>query len=134
MRHRTPLVYAFVAILAVGLVAAGTAAAGKRVSTHVSIDKVEPVENSSQAKYSGHVKSRKGKCLKGRKITLIHDSDPPFTIGETTTDEDGNWSITGNVPPSADDDKLIVKASKKGKCKSDSRNYRFSELPGAQQP
>jgi hypothetical protein len=29
-------------------------------------------------------------------VVLIHDSDPPFTIGETRTDKHGNWSIDGD--------------------------------------
>ena len=134
MRRRTPLVYALVAILAVGLVGAGSAAAGKKFKTQVSIDRVDPVADPAKAEYKGKVKSKKGKCLKGRKITLVHNSSPPFTIGETETDDDGNWTITGYFPQDPSDDKLTVTVSKKGKCKGNSRDYRFYELPGAPGP
>jgi hypothetical protein len=134
MRLRTQLVCASVAILAVSLVGAGTALAVKKASTQVFIDRVDPVADPAKAKYSGRVKSNKNKCLKGRKITLIHDSDPPFTIGEAETDAKGKWEITGNFPGDPSDDKLIVKVSKKGKCKGNDRSYRFYELPGAPGP
>jgi hypothetical protein len=128
MRARTQLVYALAALLLVGAFGASVAVAGK-TATRVTIDGVD-YGGGTTATYAGHVKSRKDRCIEGRRITLIHDSDPPFTIGETKTDENGDWEITGNVPPKSNDN-LIVKVAKKGKCRGDRSRYDFYDLSGA---
>jgi hypothetical protein len=133
MRSRASLLIAIVAVLAVG-VAGVQAAAGAKAKTKVKIDRVDPASGGLKAKYSGHVESQDEDCLKGRKIVLIHDSDPPFKIGEATTDKDGNWEITGNFPPDPEEDFLIVKVKKDEDCKGKKRGYRFYDLPGAPGP
>lgn len=101
--------------LLVALVAAGPAVAGK-AKTRLEVN--QPKVMHDFAEYSGKVKSKRARCEKGRRVTVIHDSDPPFTIGETETDENGNWKLTGPYPPSANDDTIIVKVASNRKCKS----------------
>jgi len=38
-------------------------------------------------------------CLGGRTVKVFHGT---FLIGETETDEDGNWTLTGNKPPTGE--------------------------------
>ena len=65
--------------------------------------------------YEGEVKA-KGKCMKKRKVTVTHLSNPPFVIGETTTTEEGFWQLNGPIrPPTTDKIKVVVKH---GKCKA----------------
>ena len=111
------------------LALAAVASAGTK--TKVFIDRVDPAVGGLQAEYKGHISSKKDKCLGGRKITLIHDSDPPFEIGTAETDDDGNWTITGNYPGDPRDDELTVTVAKDGKCKGKSNDYNFYSLPGA---
>lgn len=115
------LAVAALAVLLVGVVAA-TALAGKAETT-VIVTKADPVYGV--AEYVGKVSSPKGKCKKHRKVTVIHDSDPPFTIGETETDEHGHWSLEGPYPRSANDDRIVVKVKGNKRCKKDSTSFRF---------
>lgn len=121
MRTRT-LAVAVIALLAVLLVA-GQAQAGK-AETELTGVEVETSTGSANATYSGKVKSKR-KCRKGRKVTLIHDSDPPFVIGETTTDKNGKWEITGPYPPNPNDDRIIVKVSGNEACKGAKGFFNF---------
>lgn len=121
MRFRS-LAIAFVALLAAMLLAT-TAEAGKTTTELGPVDIVKG-SGSPTATYSGKVKSSK-RCRKGRKVTLIHDSDPPFVIGEATTDKNGKWKITGPYPPSSDDDRIIVKVSGNEACKGAKGFFNF---------
>ena len=111
------------AIAALAMLAAGTqiAVAGKARTT-VTITDAKPGSAPGTAKYKGKVEGKKG-CHKKRKVTLIHNSDPPFTIGETTTDEDGKWEIEGNAPPASDTVTVKVKGNKKCKPARDTAVY-----------
>lgn len=101
-------------VLLVALVVAGPAVAAK---AKTRLDVNPPKVEHDFAEYSGKVKSKRARCEKGRRVTVIHDSDPPFTIGETETDENGNWKLTGPYPTSASDDTIIVKVASNKKCK-----------------
>jgi hypothetical protein len=111
------------AVAALAMLAAGTqiAVAGKARTT-VTITDAKPGSAPGTAKYKGKVEGKKG-CEKNRKVTLIHNSDPPFTIGETTTDEDGKWEIKGNAPPASDTITVKVKSTKKCKGAKDTAIY-----------
>lgn len=108
--------------LLVALVAAGPAVAAKaRTGLKVNPPKVM----RDVAEYSGKVTSKRDRCVKNRRVTVIHDSDPPFTIGETETDADGKWKLTGPYPASADDDTIIVKVAPNRKCKGATEVFDF---------
>jgi hypothetical protein len=121
MRSRN-LTAATIAMLAAMLLA-GPALADK-AKTRIGDVEIEVVGPPPEAKYSGAIKTAK-RCRKGRRVKLIHDSDPPFTIGETTTDENGNWSITGAYPLDSGDDRIIVKVSKSKRCKGATGSFDF---------
>ena len=89
----------------------------------VSADSVSVAAKPSvpgNATYVGKVNSGKSRCTKARRVLIYHDSEPPFLIGETTTDADGNYSFEGISPPPGDDVFVVVKKKGKGskKCKS----------------
>jgi hypothetical protein len=106
-------------MLVFALVGATTAEAAKAPTKikSVTIQEAGP----GKGEYGGKVKSPKAKCEARRKVTVIHDSDPPFVIGETVTDDQGNWKLTGPLPPSGD--RIIVKVKKTKKCKGASETY-----------
>jgi len=111
------------AALCLALVGGQTAVAGGgKAKTEVELTEVSVDPATGEGTYTGKVKSKK-RCKGGRKVTVIHDSDPPFTIGETRTDEFGKWTIEGPVPPIGD--RVIVKVSKSSKCKGASETYEF---------
>lgn len=85
---------------------------------------VDPVTHLGT--YTGKVKSKNKKCRKGRKVTVIHDSDPPFIIGEARTDEFGNWGLEGPVPPSGD--RIIVEVKRTIKCKGATATYEVNDV------
>lgn len=115
------LVLSTVALL-VALVVAGPAAAAK-AKTNLEVD--PPKVQHDFAEYSGKVTSKRDRCVKNRRVTVIHDSDPPFTIGETETDANGNWKLTGPYPTSANDDRIIVKVASNRKCKAAKKSFEF---------
>ena len=106
------------ALLAAALIAPAAGAAKAR--TEVELTDIEELR-PGDARYSGKVKSPKGRCKRNRKVTVIHNSNPPFEIGETTTDDNGRWSLSGPLPPSGD--KITVKVKKNRKCKGASEVY-----------
>ncbi len=112
------------ALAALAMLAAGTQTtfAGKSATT-VKFTSVTDGDSPGTAKYEGKVG---GKCRSGRKVTLIHNSDPPFVIGETTTDDKGNWTIEGPAPP--DSDKITVKVKRNKKCKEAKETRVFGDL------
>ena len=120
LRHST-LALSALALL-VALVAAGPAVAGK-ARTGLKVD--PPKVMHDVAEYSGKVTSKRDRCLKNRRVTVIHDSDPPFTIGETETDANGKWKLTGPYPTSADDDTIIVRVASNKKCKGAKKSFEF---------
>ena len=97
-----------------------------RAETQVSVDSVTQNADGS-GHYEGTVKSERGKCVKRRKVTVIHLSDPPFTIGETTTTEEGFWQLNGPLPPN-DNEKIKVVVSKKKKCDKASKTYALGQI------
>jgi hypothetical protein len=109
-----------------GLLFAGTATAAK-AETEIGDVTVEIVGPPPEATYSGAIKSDKKRCKGNRTVVLIHDSDPPFTIGTAHTDKNGNWSIKGPYPASSSDDRIIVKVKQTPKCKSAKGFFNFYE-------
>lgn len=99
-------------------------ALGKAASSQVDVTEAKAT-GPDTARYEGKVKSKKGKCEKGRRVVVIHDSDPPFTIGETKTDEKGNWKLDGPYPQNSADDRIVVKLLKKPGCKGDKTDFEF---------
>src|SRR4051794_40174899 len=106
MRVRT-LAVAVTVALGVGLIAAIPATAAKAPST-IKVTDIKEIGPGPaiQAKYTGKVDSPRNKCKKRRKVTLIHLSKPPFKIGTTHTDANGDWSIIGDYPLDEKDDKI----------------------------
>ena len=113
-------------ILAVVALSIPVVALAKPTGSQLDVTKAEPT-GPDTARYEGTVSSKKGKCETGRRIVVIHDSDPPFTIGETETDENGKWKLDGPYPPNANDDRIVVKLKKdkKKKCAGDSVSFPF---------
>ncbi len=109
------------AALCLALVGSPIAVAkGDRANTDVELTELSENPVTGEGTYEGKVRSTK-RCKGGRKVTLIHDSDPPFTIGVTRTDEFGKWKIDGPVPPTGD--RVIVKVSKTAKCEGAKATY-----------
>jgi hypothetical protein len=52
--------------------------------------------------YKGKVVSPRDACERNRTVHVWHDSDPPFHIGKTTTENDGSWRLHGPRPPAGD--------------------------------
>lgn len=125
MRSRNLTAAIVIAALA-GMLVAGTAMAAK-AETEIGDVTVETIGPPPEAKYSGTIKSDKKRCKGNRKVVLIHDSDPPFTIGETRTDKNGNWSITGPYPSDPNDDRIIVKVKQTPRCTSAKGSFDFYE-------
>ena len=111
-------------LLALLALAIPAVALGKPAKSEVDITKVRAIDQDT-ARYEGKVSSKKGRCEKGRKVVVIHDSDPPFTIGEDETDENGNWKIYGAYPQNPADDRIVVKLLKKPGCKGDKTDFEF---------
>ena len=81
----------------------------------------------SYVTYSGKVSSAKPACEKNRKIQVFHNG---VLIAETRTDEDGNWSVNGPVPPDGDSVTVKVKKKKRGGkviCRGTSKTETFEE-------
>lgn len=121
MRSRN-LAIAIVVLLATMLLT--TPAQAGKAETEIGPVDAEIHTGSSAATYSGKVKSSK-RCRKWRRVTLVHDSDPPFTIGETTTDKNGRWEISGPYPLDSSDDRIIVKVSSTERCKGATGYFNF---------
>lgn len=119
---KTRVTIILVASLCFALVGSEFAVA-KKANTTVELEQISEDRATGEGTYEGKVKSPKGKCKKRRKVTLIHNSDPPFTIGETITDENGNWTITGPLPPVGD--KITVKVKSTTKCKGAEESYEY---------
>jgi hypothetical protein len=114
-----------------GLLAAGVlpvAAADDVAATEIA--KTHLVREGEGGRYSGKIKSEEKRCLKERKVKVIHLSDPPFTIGRTETDADGYWELHGNIPPAGTPQKIkvIVAGSHHGDCKAAKETYKLSEI------
>lgn len=127
MRTHAKIILAVAICLA--LVGGQTVAAkGGKASTTVDLTEVEVNPQTQTGTYTGKVRSTKKKCKDRRKVTVIHDSDPPFVIGSTLTDDRGNWSLDGPVPPPGD--RVIVEVKKNSKCKGTSETYQLEEAEG----
>lgn len=99
-----------------GLLLAGSATAGKAETEIGDVTIETNAGPPPTATYSGKVIAPHG-CRKGRLVTLVHDSNPPFTIGTARTDKHGNWTIKGPYPSDPNDDRIIVKVKQTPKCK-----------------
>ena len=116
---RLRVTFALFAALALVAANAGTATAA-RAPTVVKLTSV--VEGmAGEGVYSGKVRSPRPKCRRHRLVQVIHDVDPPFVIGETRTDDDGEWTLSGPLPPHGD--QVIVKVKKTRRCKGARRTY-----------
>jgi hypothetical protein len=85
---------AALALLALGGIAAGSSAAGKRFKTDVEIT------NGGPAEFEGRVSSRKARCEAGRRVILFRlDAERRAEeVGKTRTDESGRWTVEGEFP------------------------------------
>jgi hypothetical protein len=116
--------------LALGLVGALTMAVLATTAVGRATFNTEvTVTNTGPGAYSGKVNSKpfRRKCEKGRQISVYHDTNgngtvdsTDFLIGTTTTDTNGNWSLTGEEQAPTGDRVIAVAAAKKKrktKCK-----------------
>ncbi len=111
---------AAVALLAAALAAPAVVDARGKADSEVRLKEVREV-GPGTAEYRGKVRSSKSRCRRNRKVTVIHNSNPPFVIGEALTDDQGRWSILGPLPPPGDT--ITVKVKKNSKCKGDKQVY-----------
>jgi hypothetical protein len=84
------------------------------------------VKSPTTVEYSGKVTSDSNRCVKGRRVNIIHRG---VKIAETVTDEDGKWKAIGPRPPKGDDVTAKVKPKRKrGKtlCKGTSVTKEFN--------
>jgi hypothetical protein len=116
---RLRLTLGLLAALALVATSAGTAAAAKAPTTVKLTEVVEGM--AGEGLYSGKVKSPRPKCRRHRRVMVIHDVMPPFPIGETRSDQHGDWTLTGPLPP--DGDTIVVKVKKTRRCKGVRRPY-----------
>jgi len=114
MRLKMLFAMAVIGLLTFG---AGTAIAGK-ASTSIKDVEILPNADFSEANYSGRITSPDEDCLEGRKVKIFHltEGEKPFLIGETTTDEDGNWDLDGPLPPGPTE-VIKIKVSGSKHCK-----------------
>jgi hypothetical protein len=89
MRLRATL--AATAVLAAAAVAAPAASADKLM---VQAQPVSP----NVANYIGKVKSKRDKCLRKRTIQVYQVIEPPVFIGQTQTDQKGNFELQEYAP------------------------------------
>jgi hypothetical protein len=110
-----------VLLAAIALVASstGTATAAKAPTTVRLSSVIEGM--AGEGIYSGKVRSPRQRCKRNRLVQVIHDTVPPFLIGQTRTDGKGNWTLSGPLPP--DGDRVIVKVKKTKRCKGDRTTY-----------
>jgi hypothetical protein len=99
-------------------------------AAETEIVKTKLTPEGEGGRYSGKIKSEKRRCVKDRKIKVVHLSDPPFTIGETETDADGFWDLHGNIPPAGTPQKVkvIVKGDPHRDCEPVKETYKVSEI------
>lgn len=119
------LAAAAVAVMAVSFAAPAT---GAKVPTKIKDTRLVANPGSGTGTYSGKLKSKKDKCIKGRKVTVIHLSDPPFTIGETETNDKGRWELQGNVPPASSPQNIKIEVAPAKGCKGASRTYSVDDI------
>jgi hypothetical protein len=82
-------------------------------------------KSPTTVEYSGKVTSDSSRCIKGRRVNVIHRG---VRIASTTTDADGKWKVIGPRPPKGDDVTAKVKPKRKrGKtiCKGTSVKKEF---------
>jgi hypothetical protein len=108
-----------------------TAIAIAGVETSIKGTTVDPDPTFTTATYSGKVKSEDPDCRKGRKVKVVHLSTPPFTIGETETDEKGNWELDGPLPPGPGE-RISVTVKKRKPCNKAKRTYEVGDVVDAE--
>lgn len=99
--------------LAVALlgVTATEASAGQRSRSTIEITKATGDTEHVQVK--GTVSSARKICKQSRKVRVYHDSEPPYLIGTTTTDDDGRWEVSSVALP----DKVYAVVTRNKNCK-----------------
>jgi hypothetical protein len=117
------------AVSAIGL-AVALPASGHKVAYDTNLNKVRfDTLNDTTERYSGKVMSPKPKCEAGRTITVTQSG---VAVGTTVSNSEGEWVLTGPVPPkgaqlTVSTPKKILKKNKKHrhKCKAASRSAKF---------
>src|SRR5262245_52715381 len=126
-----------VAVSAIGL-AVALPASGHKVAYDTNLKIRFDTLNGTTEQYSGKVMSQKPKCEAGRTITVSQAGAP---VGTTTSNPEGEWAVTGPVPPKGAQvtvsvTKKILKKNKKHrhKCKAASRSGKFEGPPPSHPP
>ena len=119
MRLPRIAVVALVAVLAVGLIGGGFAAAAvKKFPTKVTINFVA-ADAYHADKFKGKVKSRKALCRKKRKVTVFRvKSGPDVKYGTDLTNKKGKYVVTKGDATHAKAGNYYAKAKKKVKHKN----------------
>ena len=120
------LVLAVAAFMAIGP-ASAVSRPHRSASTSIKSTQLDNV-TGGRGDYSGVIGSTKERCLKNRKIRVIHVSDPEFVFGETPTDDDGEWGLNGPVPPAKSPQVIRIEVVKADRCKGKSKTYPVSDL------
>ena len=85
------------------------AAAAKTQKFETSFDRVDVAPLTLEtARYTGRLESPRDICIENRNVLIIHDSKPPFTIGDVQTNRSGRFSHVGPLPPAGD--RIIFRA------------------------
>lgn len=89
--------------------------------------------------YYGNVISQKGKCERGRTVTVWHDENengggpPDFKIGSTRTNGDGRYALD-DAPQAPDGDQIAATVKKKVKGKTVCKATSTTAVAGAAAP
>lgn len=91
----------------------GIAEASGRARSTIEITKA--TGDTEHVEVKGTVSSTKSRCKRNRKVKVYHDSEPPYLIGETTTDDNGRWQVSSVALP----DKVYAVVKKNKRCRGD---------------
>ncbi len=95
MKRFSIAIVAFVALFALGSVAASAATNTKTYDSKVTIDFVNDKDGvyGEGDKFKGHVSSKKKKCESNRKVSVYRNDDDTL-VGRDETNDNGNYKVS----------------------------------------
>jgi hypothetical protein len=118
MRKTLPVAVAL-AMASLGIVGVDVAVAAEKAPSTIEVTKA--TGDTEHVQVRGEVTSPKSRCTRNRKVAVYHDVAPPgpsekdFLVGETTTNDNGRWSVASVALP----DRVYAVVAKKKRCKGD---------------
>jgi hypothetical protein len=106
---KRPVTVTLASLLALAFAPGPAQAASKKISTEAEIE-FATYTAFSTAEFLGDVHSRRSKCERGRKVTLIHATNG--AVASTRTDRTGDWELTLPLA-SANEGEHVIKVSRK---------------------